>query len=251
MRQRLIVLVVALFLGLIAAFMVNNYVDNAREEMVEAAEPVKILVAVDDLPQGLTLQKLRARKLVETKSIPKEFVAADAIRPSKKLKDKVLAVSVGTGEQLTLSKFKTPTDAGLAVAMPDDDKVAVAVPISSMKSAGDLVKIGDLVNVVATVKVDTGTVTKTILQNIKVLALNSELDEEEPQSGQGSTSGLSSGRSSSTNRDRTITLAMTQAEAEKLIYVQEEGRLWLTLLPTSEEKKEVTTEGQWTETILQ
>ena len=247
MRQRAIILVVALLLGISAAYMVSIYANQAKEAAFERTKTVEVLVATGTLPIGATLDGLRARSLVETKKVPQEFVAKNAIGPAKKLDDEVLAVSLEVGEQLTTSKFKVPTDAGLAFVMPDD-MVAVAIPINNMKAAGNLVKIGDNVNVVGTAKNEEDKVfTKTILQNVEVLAVNSELENQE-KSGGVSRSGAASG-SNDDRAGRTVTLALSQADAEKLIFMQEEGRIWLTLMPSSK-AKDVSTDGQTRETVF-
>jgi pilus assembly protein CpaB len=253
MRQRAIIIVVAVFLGLTAAFMVTNYANQAKEAALEQTETVRILVAADELPVGKTLEELRDLKLVEDREVPKGFVAEGAIRPGTKMGDKVLAVGLSTGEQLTAGRFKEPADAGLANVTPDD-MVSVAIPINNMKAAGNLVKVGDYVNVVGTIEVElpdgkNQKMTKTFLQKIQVLAVNSVLENQEDK--KSSVSGLTSASSSnkSSQTERTVTLAMSQADSEKLVFMQEEGSIWLTLLPSSKVAT-VTTAGQVVETAL-
>ena len=67
MRQRAIILVVAVFLGLTSAFLVRNYANEAKEVALERTTSIEVLVAAGDLPIGATLARLQALKLVETK----------------------------------------------------------------------------------------------------------------------------------------------------------------------------------------
>lgn len=244
MRQRGIILIVAILFGLAAAFMVTSYANQAKNLALGRAKTVSVLTAAEALPVGLTLGELQTRNLVKVKSVPKEFTAGDVITPQKQLGKKVLAVGLSAGEQLTAGKFKVSKDAGLAFTVPAD-MVAVAIPIDDMKAAGNLVKIGDYVNVVGTAKSsgeDSEYLTKTILQKVRVLAVGTSLDNSD-KAKTGTTAALSSRSSDAGKTGRTVTLALSQADSEKLIFMQDQGRIWLTLLP-SKQARAVTTSGQ-------
>jgi pilus assembly protein CpaB len=246
MKQRLIVVGVAVVFGLAAAFMVTNYANRANEATVAQAKQVAVLVAAAPAPVGLTLDELEKRKLVEVKQMPQGFVADGALDDSSQMGKKVLAVSLAAGEQLTAGKFKVSKDAGLAFTVPED-MVAVAIPIDDMKAAGNLVKVGDYVNVVGTARnSEQMEFTKTVLQKVKVLAVGSSLDNAE-QPKPSDAGGIAA---SPQQTSRTVTLALTQADAEKLIFIQDQGRVWLTLLP-SKKAEAVTTSGQTINTVFE
>ncbi len=248
MRQRAIIIILAIFFGLVAAFMVSNYARRAKNTALEKTKTVKVLMATDSVPIGLTLEELKDRKLVEVRKVPKDFVASDAIKPKQKLKKKTLTTSLSTGEQVTISKFMVAKDAGLAFTVPED-MVAVAIPIDNMKAAGNLIQIGDFVNVVGTADISldgaapgsSDKMTKTFLQKVLVLAVGTSLENPRGSKTGGVSSLSSSEKTSQTGR--TATLALSQSDAEKLIYMQEEGHIWLTLLP-SKKAQTVSTEGQ-------
>ena len=254
MRQRAMIIVLAIFFGLAAALLVTNYAKKARDKALEQAKTTKVLMATGAVPVGFTLDELKNRKLVEVREVPKGFVASDAIRPKQKLKKQTLTTSLSIGEQITTGKFKVAKEAGLAFIVPEN-MVAVAIPIDNMKAAGNLVKIGDYVNIVGTAEIggEPGAtagnqeITKTFLQKVQVLAVGTNLQNPEQRS---TASAISSSEKSSQTAGRTATLALTQADAEKLIYMQEEGRIWLTLLP-SKKAQTVSTEGQTIETVFQ
>ncbi len=251
MRARAIVIIVAVFFGLAAAFMVTNYANRAKEAALKKTEATPVLVATKGVPTGLTLIELKSRKLVETKQVPREFVAEDAIASSDTLSKQVVSVPLSAGEQLTEGNFSAPADAGLSYTTPDD-MVSVAIPINNMKSAGDLIKIGNYVNIVGTAdqgEENSEKMTKTILQKVRVLAIDKRLESEGTVAGS-SGSGLTSSRSVRGRTERTVTLAVTQADGEKLIFVQEEGNIWLTLLP-SVNAKTVSTDGQTFNTVFE
>ncbi|MDP1809521.1 MAG: Flp pilus assembly protein CpaB [Actinomycetota bacterium] len=246
MRQRGIVIIIAILMGLLAAFMVTRYTGQAKTAALARAKMVDVITAKDNAPRGLTLDALFSRQLVEVKKVPREYVPISALGAKSDMGAKVLAVDVDAGEQLTAAKFKPAKEAGLAFTVPAD-KVAVAIPIDDMKAAGNLVKVGDLVNVVGTAKGPEGAdMTKTFLQKVSVLAVGSSL--ENPVGG--SQTGLAAASApSGTNGGRTVTLALSQADAEKLIFMQDQGRIWLTLLPSGKAAA-VTTVGQTIDSVF-
>lgn len=246
MRQRIIVLIVAIFFGLAAAFMVTSYANRAAERAIARTKTVKVLTASFNVPVGLTLDELRARNLVKYKKIPKEFVAEGAVTAKKTLGKKVLAVGLSPGEQLTAGNFSVSKDAGLAFTVPEN-MVAVAIPIDDMKAAGNLVKVGDYVNVVGTAKnTDDRELTKTILQKVQVLAVGTNMENRRGSQ----TSSIPEAASSENNKNgKTVTLALSQADSEKLIFMQDQGRIWLTLLP-SKKAQAVTTAGQTVDSVF-
>lgn len=251
MRQRGIIILIAVFFGIIAAFMVTNYANRAKNKALQQTKMVKVMVAADTLPVGLTLNELKQQGLVTTKNIPKDFVAEGAMTPQSRMGDKVLSVSLNKGEQLTSGRFKLSKKAGLSFAVPED-KVAVAVPIDDMKATGNLIKIGDFVNVIGSAKQEgaqTQYITKTILQKVQVLAIGSNLENINPEQQQQRRGALGSSSRQSTSAGKTITLALSQADAEKLVFIQDQGVLWFTLLPSGQAET-TTTGGQTIDTVF-
>jgi len=96
--------------------------------------------------------------------------------------------------------------------------------------------------------VDDQELTKTILQTVQVLAVGKSLENED-KSKRSTVSGLGA-RADAQQTGRTVTLALRQADAEKLIFMQDQGRIWLTLLP-SKKAQPVSTGGQTIETVFE
>lgn len=231
MRVRLFLIIPAVLLGLLTAALVVAYTSQVNKKAEHKKEMVEVLVADRALPVGLTLDELRSRTLVATKKVPREYIPDGALLVDAELKGRVLAVALEEGEELTTSKFRVPAKAGLSYATPHG-MVAVAIPTDESRAVSYLVKVGDHVNVVGTVETRNGvTKTQTLLKDVVVLAVGGSL-ENAGDSGAVPKSRVN-GAASSENA-KTITLAVSQADAEKLIALQEDGRSWLTLLPPSE-----------------
>lgn len=226
--------------------MVTVYVSNMRTSFEEDVETVRVMTATDKIPMGMTLDEIKARKLAAVESIPKRYIVEGSVSDGQEISgDRVLAYSIEKGEQLTRSKFKTPKEAGLAFMIPEN-YVAVSIPIDKVKGVSDMVKIGDFVNVVATIK-DKETITKTVLQKVRVLTIGAQVDREVKQ--EKSIAGTKQPEDEATSSKKTITLAVTQADAEKIVFSEEEGRVWLTLMP-SQEAQPTATSGQTKESIF-
>ena len=116
-----------------------------------------------------------------------------------------------------------------------------------------MIKAGDSVNIIATLS-DTGSsqdkpdMTKIILQNVKVLAVGNIIA---PAKGRaiGRKTESSGGLTGSQQMKQTLTLSLTPADSEKLVFAEEKGHVWLSLLPASETTPASTT-GQTYETVL-
>ncbi|MBI2071365.1 MAG: Flp pilus assembly protein CpaB [Elusimicrobia bacterium] len=170
--------------GLIALVMATLFFFTlkSREEQFTKnyGESVNVLVAKYDIPERTYFKP----EMAQPTPIPRKFVLQDAIEIKSvtdfgKLRDLVTLVRVPKGNQLTYSQLtRVSPDTGLAVKIPPGLRAAV-VPVP--KDLITLVKPGDRVDVLCTFPVaspDGGGsewVTATILQNILVLSVGSEM----------------------------------------------------------------------------
>jgi pilus assembly protein CpaB len=241
MRTKVLILVAAIILGLIAAVSAARYIDGARERVEAQAEPVDVLIAQQDLPSGMSGEELISQELLKLEAIPRRYVSDDAISSAVAIEGKILTVPLARGEQVTGSRFSLPSAAGLSFAVPED-YVAISLPNSADRGVAGLVRPGDSVIVYATFE-PTGeladAVTKLVLRKARVLAVgatttalssSTSVDEEDEGESSGSLAGQTSGGSSAGEVPGTVTLALSPADAEKLVFAQEEGKIWLALL---------------------
>ncbi len=236
MRSRILVLVVALALGGVAAFMAASYLRSARSDIAAQAETVAVLIAQKDLPRGMTVEQLKQEELVVTREIPRQFVSMDAMSSFRGAEDQVLAVPVATGEQLTRGRFQYPAEAGLSYSVPAQ-YVAIACEVDEVSGVGGLLRPGDQVMVFATLQTGArGREERTlvVIPVARVLAVGAtvgtQAGDDEDQDGGGA---LGGGQSRSQGLARTVTLALAADEAARLTYAQETGSVRLALLPAS------------------
>lgn len=245
MRTRIIIVIVALVLGGTAAILAAGYLKGARTEIEAQSEPVKVLVAKEDLPRGLTAEDLVARKLIAEQEVPRRFVPAGAVSSARTLEGMVLAVPLSAGEFVTQGRFQFPSTAGLAYSVPEDF-VALSLPVDAVRGVAGLVKPGDHVVVFATVETAKKgqakqKTTKLLIAKARVLAVGASLGveaTEEDGQAQGVFNGGSGGSSGSGGSEgqvipSNITLALAADDAEKVVFCEEAGSVWLALLPAT------------------
>jgi pilus assembly protein CpaB len=238
MRSRLIILIVAIALGVTGAFVAMRYLQAEQARIAQGAQLLTVLVAQQDLPAGMTSEQLLSKGYLIQRQIPRQYVAASAVSSRAMLDGKVVAQPISKDQQVTDSMFKYAADVGLASSTPKN-YVAVAIPYDAARGVGNLLRPGDSVAVFATFELGQkgvdAAVTKLILPKAKVLAVDQTLDPG-PASTQADTAAnnanngsLAGGSQTKRAPNPTLTLALTPADAEKVVFAQEEGKVWLGL----------------------
>lgn len=255
MRSRIVIIIVALALGGLAAVMAARYLSAASVQIEAESQPVEVLVAQMDIPRGTTVEEMFENQMVALEEIPQQFVAVEAVSSQRALDGQVLSVPLSSGEQLTTGRFQYPSQAGLAYSVPED-YVAVSVPVDDVSSVAGFVKPGDNVALIATIEVGDGddlqTTTKTLIPKARVLAVGEStgIEVEAPVEQDGLLQ-----QAGTTVTMNTVTLALSLVDAERVVFSVNEGAagdsrsLWLALIPTQGGEL-VETTGQTTQTIL-
>lgn len=235
MRSKMFILAVAVVLGLLAVFVGARYLDSARAEIAAESEPTRVLVATRDVPAGTPAEELIGEGFAEEVEVPRRYVADGAISSPASIEGRVLSVSLTRGEQLTLSRFKVAEEVGMAYALPEG-YVAISVPDNPARGVSGFISPGDYVMVIASF--DPGgleeAVTKTLIKKARVLATGTETSQTvTPGAAQQAQGGGIMGASSTGTGVQTLTLAVTPIDAERLVFTQEVGSVWYTLLSSS------------------
>jgi len=237
MRSKLIIIILALVLAGVSAALAMRYVSSARTEVASSSEPVEILVAQEDVPRGMAAEELVAKTMVALEKVPQRFVAAGAMSSARALEGQVLNTPLSKGEQLTTARFSVPSAAGLAYSIPKE-YVAIAIPVDEVKGISGLVKPGDHIAVFATFAPGPAgeeNITKILLPDAKVLAVGGTLSSEAAAPTEQKSGGLAAASRSDAPAANTMTLSVTAADAEKLVFAEETGKVWVTLLPATGE----------------
>jgi len=271
MKLRVILIIVAIIIAAVAVFAVIAYISNLKTKAEKEVEKIEVLVAIQNIPKDTYSDNLLSSKSVALQAIPRKYIADGVLTTLDDFKGFVTMAPISKGEQITSTKFVKPEQVGLSFNIPGD-MVAIAIAVNEVKGVSNLIKIGDMVNVIATFKPEenqtattaaaqtattaaTGTttvstqaaetteetlagikeaITKTILWNVKVLYIGTRaITAEEQKTQTGKILSSQAEKDKTTLKISTITLAVSPEDAEKLVFSEELGFVWLALVPSS------------------
>jgi pilus assembly protein CpaB len=236
---------IAAVFGLMAAFLTFSYLKGARsDDGGKSVATVPVVVATRDIPERTVIKE----GMVEVKQ-----VAVDA-RHNLALPEKAQAVGqttrvpVAAGEQLLRNKIADGAQAvGFSANIPQG-KRAVAVAVNEVVATGGHIGVGDYVDVIGVFEVhdpdakNTAAssqsdkakpyVSVTLLQNIQVLAVADQADPTIQTNGKNSDNSAKD-----LSKAKSVTLALTPEQAEKIFLSEEIGTLRLALRPFGDDEQ--------------
>jgi pilus assembly protein CpaB len=259
MKKQRIILIVGVVLALAAMVMTKIYIDQQVRTRDEArrralakqfANQTAVLVAKEDIAKGKVIDS----GMLETAILPNQYVQPQAVTSLDRISGMVVIADISKGEQVTLSKLSSPREAGggsLAMATPVG-KRAITISVDNIASLAGMIKPGDYVDVMALVPVpaqtaDGGQTAQAavipMFQNVLILAVGQEV---------GSASKLERRYKEEEKKEASplITLALTSQEANLIAFVQEQGKIRLTLRSPVDSRIEPTQLITW-ETLFQ
>ena len=245
-------------IGLVAVLLVNSYVSTQKSELLKLSTPITVVVAARDLPEGTRLQD----DMLDVIEVPKNFVQPDVAKSLDEVRDRQISVPLLKGTQLLGSMLSIGQNIGLAQKIPKDS-LAMTVAVNNTSGVAGLIQPGDVVDISLTVEVVkkagsagpngnqqeiTELVSKKILSNVTVLAVDQRSYRSQSSAGVGSSSqqkGSSfafSKKSSSQGQSSdiaTVTFALNDTQVSKLSLAQELGSISLALHSSWNEKEAV------------
>lgn len=248
-KTRGVALAVAVVLALAATWAVYAYVQGVRSRAEDPPKMVSVIVAKQDIPAGTVLDELIEGNAFTSISVPDNAVIEGAITDLAQLEQTTAAYPILQGEQIStlrLEGFDEKPPGGV-LGIPGGMK-AVTIPLDLPRAVGGVVQRGDHVTIYATftdIKVlpgsledtltaevapegetrDLGTFTVTVVPDVELLKVQA-----------GSTSGGSN--SESLKQTVLLTMALTPKDAQSVVFAQEQGAVWVALLPPNEEGTE-------------
>ncbi len=222
--KTIILLVLALGCGLVASIGISQVLQR-NQDSGPAAETAPVWVAMADIKNGdlLTPQNLKIEQW------PKEKVPHGALSKLEEIDGKRTRAAIYQGE-VVLEKKLSPGES-YSARVPNGFRL-YTVQADPINSHGGLLQPGDRVDVMVFVNKGNGILeagTKTVLQDIKVFAVNDQVNPSEDKSSEAITA-------------RTVTLLMTPSQAEKAALAAEIGKIRL-MMRGPNDKDEVNPAG--------
>jgi pilus assembly protein CpaB len=226
-------MVAAVVFAALAGVLVSQLLENRYSK-----EPVRAVVVVKhDVPAGVPF---RAKDLAVV-DWPQSAVPRGAYTKVKKVADskRTPLVPLVKGQAVLVSQLSQP-NAGIGVAsLIEEGKRAVSIKTDDPVTLAQLVYPGARVDVLSTAqrqgkKRGNYMQTRTVLQNVKVLAVGEDIDplsvasRRKPKKDEDGA--FSSGRGSDSKEvQRVITVLVTPQEAEDLSQAEREGKIYIAL----------------------
>ncbi|MFD9704932.1 Flp pilus assembly protein CpaB [Lentzea sp. NPDC059081] len=229
MKNRAFIIVLAVVLAICGAAGVFLYVKGADSRAIAGQQAVTVLVAKERIPAGTSSESLK--ELVEQQQMPKSSVPGNVLSEVDSSFAKLVTSSeLAEGQLLTRSSFTEEASLAKGISIPDG-MIAVTVPTEAWQRAGGLIQKGSKVAVFDTFTVMDGKgntpagdglskqyernqSTRLLLTGLEVLSV---VDEKKAAEDGDVGKAI-------------VTVAVKQADAEKLIHGQQTGTLYFALL---------------------
>ncbi len=239
----MLTITLAAVLAVLGTGLVLAYVHKANTRAIEGMQAVTVIVARTAIPSGTSAGAALREQMLASEKLPASSVPVDAVRSiTPGLDPLVTSGSMQSGQLLLRPTLVRAAQTTGGVAIPPG-KVAVTVLLCVQEAVAGYVHAGSNVAVFDTypaktaglqrtcdvshqVPAYTAVSTRIVLANAEVLSVGSA-----PQSTSSTTSGGTSALSTAPAQGtEMVTLAVDQADAEKVIQIAETGMPYLALL---------------------
>ena len=222
MRSRGLVIAVAFLLAMSATFVVYLYMRGV-EQRSTGGDMVSVIVSDEDIPAGTQLDELIAEDHFSSLRVPEDAVVRDAVTSVASLHGRETSAPILAGEQISTTRLQGSEQLpGGNLGIPNGYQ-ALTLPLEAPRLAGGAIQPGDHVTLygtftnVASAKGNAPAATVTLVADVEVLEVTtSEVTSETSQTTQ------------------MATLALKAKDAQKTVFAQEQGSVWMTLLPPNE-----------------
>ena len=228
--------IILLGLGIVVALITSLMTYDWLQGKTEAA-PVtteRIAVAAIDIPWGKVLTK----EMISLKPYLKESLPEGYFADADSLDGRVLLSPLKTGEPIFEYKLapKDVTSGGVS-AIISPNKRAMAVKVDKVIGVSGFIHPGNRVDVLVTLNKSgrRNAITKTILENVLVLAAGTKVEKD--------------GKTEKAIQVDVITLEVTPTETEKLALAATEGKIQLAMRNFND-TADVLTSGSTNKTLL-
>jgi len=242
----------AIIMALLTAVLFTNVIGKQKATTkTPAVETQKVIVAAEFIPAGTELSSKHLSKV----DWPAKYIAkGSAFSTTHDLIGKMPRADVYPGEIIYRQKLLGDTSRGGLESIIPAGMRAISISVNEVRSVSGFVKPGDHVDVMATIQTEgneevrRGFSTKTVLQNVLVLAVAQNMvddrkpdidtpegvkegtvGKEDEDTGKGKKKKEDKKDSKKTAISKTVTLALTPDEAESVALAEEAAELHLSL----------------------
>ena len=236
-NRRVLILVIAVALAGLTAFLTFNYANTADERANKGAQLVQAYVVKKDIPKGTAGSKALDDEYIGQEKIPRKFLPANAITDPQKLRTQVAVSNLSAGLPIVAGNFASPQVAQESFAgMLQAGEQAVTLAVSDIEGVARLIAPDDRVNLMLTTDKPAapgqpggGKETQYVLQRVKVLAVGNATTLQPGQT-PADVAPQQAGVAKTVDSSL-MTFAVPAIDAEKLVHASQIGSIHLTLVP--------------------
>jgi pilus assembly protein CpaB len=208
-RRGPILIAISLLLAVAAAWVANRWLISQTASANVAPDTAAVMTAAIDIPLGT---KIEARHVAPIQMF--EGTSPDsAFKTLAEVEGKIALADIMKGELLHKARFADQGGGSALAAVVAENMRAVSVRVNDVVGVAGFLLPGNRVDVVAAYRERQDVLSETVVQNVKVLAIDQSAtsDKNEPVV------------------VRAVTLEVTPADAEKLILAEQRGSIQLAL----------------------
>lgn len=214
-RKNVLILVLAIVMGSLAAFLARNWLESHAHNTAESQPTSTIVVAVKPLLFGATLT---ADDVAEIPWAAKTFPEGAFVSKDNIFKDgrRVVLSPLAAHEPILRSKITEPGQRGTLSSLLEKGLRAVTIRVDDVRGVAGFILPGDYVDVVLIAEVGAArreNYSEILLQHVKVLAVDQ----------------LASERQEQPTVAKAVTLEVTSEQAQKVLLATNIGKLSLIL----------------------
>jgi len=226
-RRRFLAAVAALVLLVAGTAVLLAYVHGADSRALAGARTVDVLVVDKPIAAGTAGSDIAG--MVSSEAVPAKVALPGRVTDLADLTGRVATVALEPGEQLLTARFQRPADlqAPGTVAVPAGLQ-EVSVVLEPQRAVGGRLAAGDTVGVLVSLKPD-GRLPETHAVLHKILVTQIQGAPAADPSQTSGTTQTASAASAAPTQSLLVTLAVSAAQAEDVVFGAEHGTLWLTL----------------------
>lgn len=235
--KSLILIVFALGCGLVASIGISQVLESKQQQSTTPQmEMENIFVAIEDID----INEALSPELIKLEPWPKDKVPEGAVTSLEEIESRRPRVRLYAGEPILERKlFGSNEDKGASKMIPKGFRVH-SVRVTAETSASGLILPGDRVDVLVYLR-NSGnigkTLTRTILKNVRVFAVNEQTHRETDSEG-------------NTITAKTVSLLVKPSQVEVLMLASQLGSLSLSLRPPDDDTMEDDTDDATVEELM-
>lgn len=230
MDRRKVLLLVAAVIAALGTLLVFLYVNGADNRADTRYQAVTVLKAVKQIDPGETVAVAQAAGKFTTASVSRQDLLTGAINGVSPIANLVATATIYPGEQIVTTKFGAAGTAGASALTIPKSQIAISITLSDPARVAGFVNPGDKVAIFMSgsdqggAAQGNGAYTRLLLPSVEVIGVGTTTVTPK-------TTTAVDGTQSTEQLPRTLlTLAVSQPNAEKVMYASTNGTLAFGLL---------------------